>query len=49
MKTLFAAAALAFVGFAQAPDADTVRDRPDKYLLEYEPQLSAWWNPGPAA
>jgi hypothetical protein len=39
MKILTAAAFALFV-VAQLPDADTVRDRLDKYLLEYEPQLS---------
>lgn len=41
MKTAFALAAIASLLATQLPDADTVRDHLDKYLLEYEPQLSS--------
>jgi hypothetical protein len=42
MKILVVAAALSAALFAsQTDDADAIRDRLDKYLLEYEPQLSA--------
>lgn len=41
MKTLLAAAGFAFFITSQAADADAIRDRLDKYLLDYEPQLSA--------
>jgi hypothetical protein len=37
LATALGAALLA----GQAPDADAIRDRLDRYLLEYEPQLSA--------
>src|SRR5688500_2010695 len=39
MKLIFLALGIAFV--AQGDDADAIRQRLDKYLLEYEPQLSA--------
>jgi hypothetical protein len=41
MKTIVAAAAFATFVAAQANDGDAVRDRLDKYLIEYEPQLSS--------
>jgi hypothetical protein len=40
MKTVLAAVLGAALAATQAPDADAVRDRLDKYLLEYEKQLS---------
>ena len=40
MKTILALAAAVAVFGSQLPDADTVRDRLDKYLVDYEPQLS---------
>ena len=39
MKSILAAALLALA--VQGDDADAIRDRLDKYLFEYEPQLSA--------
>ena len=41
MKLMIAAASLAALMTWQAPSADTVRDRLDKYLIDYEPQLSS--------
>jgi hypothetical protein len=42
MKALFAAiASLLVAGAMHAADADAIRDRLDKYLIEYEPRLSS--------
>ena len=42
MKALFAAiASLLVAGAMPAADADAIRDRLDKYLIEYEPRLSS--------
>jgi hypothetical protein len=41
MKTIITVAALATLVSPQFNTADTIRDRLDKYLIEYEPQLSS--------
>lgn len=40
MRTLAALTVVAVLAVAPAPDVADIRDRLDKYLLEYEPQLS---------
>lgn len=41
MRTIIAVAVLATFVSAQANNADTIRDRLDRYLIEYEPHLSS--------